>query len=331
MAKRKSTRKKKASKKTRKRNLFKNSIFKAFFGIAILALLVIGSAILLRQFSPPEPPPRPVSKPAPTTAPKPPAPPKKSAIEKPPFEIYPQKEIPAEKPPLRPKAPKPDELPKVAIIIDDIGYDSKIAKQFLELDEVLTISILPNSPAQKKIVALAETKGLEIMLHLPMEPVEYPNVNPGPGTLLTSMSPDQLISQLEKNLEAIPEIKGVNNHMGSKMTAQSNQMYQIFSVLKKRGLYFIDSRTTAETQGRPSARLFQVPFAERDVFLDHSQKPEFIKKQIRELVRIARRNGQAIGIAHPHPVTLKILKDALPDLKKQVQLVPASKVVHIVG
>lgn len=326
MAKRKSTRKKKATKKTRKRNLFKNPVFKALLGIAILALLVIGSAILLRQFSPPEPPPQSATVPTPTQVPKPPALP-----EKPPFEIYPPKEIPAEKPPIPPRAPKPEELPKVAIIIDDIGYDSKIAKQFLELDGVLTFSILPHSPAQKKIVALAEANGFEIMLHLPMEPFEYPNVNPGPGTLLTTMTPDQLISQLEKNLEAIPAIKGVNNHMGSKMTAQSNQMYQIFSVLKKRGLYFIDSRTTAKTQGRPSARLFQVPFAERDVFLDHSQKPEFIEKQIRELIRIARQNGQAVGIAHPHPLTLKILKDALPDLRKQVQLVPASKVVHIVG
>ena len=324
MAKRKPTRKKKARKKSPKKNLFKSSLFKAVTGIAILALLVIGAGLLLRYVSPPEPPPQTPPKPTPI------APVPKSIVEKPPFEIYPKREIPPEKPPIKPPVPKHRELPKVAIIIDDIGYDSKIAKQFLALDAVLTISILPHSPSIKKITQLAKANGFELMLHLPMEPAEYPNVNPGPGTLLTSMSPDQLISQLEKNLAAIPAIKGVNNHMGSKMTAQSNQMYQIFSVLKKKGLYFVDSRTTAKTQGRPSARLFKVPFAERDVFIDHFQKPEFIKKQIKELVRIARRNGQAVGIAHPHPVTLKILKQVLPELKKEVELVPASKVVHIV-
>jgi polysaccharide deacetylase 2 family uncharacterized protein YibQ len=322
MAKRKSTRKKKVRKKSHKKNLFKSSFLKAVTGIAILVLLVVGAGLLLRHLSPPQAPPEPPPRP---TAPSP-----KPLVEKPPFEIYPKKEIPPKKPPLKPKVPKPAELPKVAIIIDDIGYDSKIAKQFLELDAVLTFSILPHSPFQKKIIKLAEANGFEIMLHLPMEPAEYPHVNPGPGTLLTTMSPDQLISQLEKNLAAIPDIKGVNNHMGSKMTAQSNQMNQIFSVLKTKGLYFIDSRTTAETLGRSSARLFQVPFAERDVFLDHFQKPEFIKKQIKELVRIARRNGQAVGIAHPHPLTVKILKKALPELKKEVQLVAASKIVHVV-
>jgi polysaccharide deacetylase 2 family uncharacterized protein YibQ len=324
MAKRKSTRKKKVRKKSHKKNLFKSSFLKAVTGIAILVLLVVGAGLLLRHLSAPQAPPEPPPPPRPT------APAPKPLVEKPPFEIYPKKEIPPEKPPLKPKVPKPAELPKVAIIIDDIGYDSKIAKQFLELDAVLTFSILPHSPFQKKIIKLAEANGFEIMLHLPMEPAEYPHVNPGPGTLLTTMSPDQLISQLEKNLAAIPDIKGVNNHMGSKMTAQSNQMNQIFSVLKTKGLYFIDSRTTAETLGRSSARLFQVPFAERDVFLDHFQKPEFIKKQIKELVRIARRNGQAVGIAHPHPLTVKILKKALPELKKEVQLVAASKIVHVV-
>jgi len=258
MAKRKSTRKKKTRKKNRKKYFLKNPLLKAVTGIAILALLVVGAGLLLRYLSPPETSPEPPPPPrTPASAPKP-------VVEKPPFEIYPKKEIPPEKPLIKPKVPKPKELPKVAIIIDDMGYDSKIAKQFVELDAVLTFSILPHSPSLKKIIKLAEAKSFEIMLHLPMEPAEYPNVNPGPGTLLTSMSPDQLISQLEKNLAAIPAIRGVNNHMGSKMTAQSNQMNQIFSVLKKRGLYFIDSRTTAETLGRPSARLFQVPFAERD-------------------------------------------------------------------
>lgn len=169
------------------------------------------------------------------------------------------------------------------------------------------------------------------MLHLPMEPVEYPDVNPGPGTLLTSMTPDQLTRQLEKDLDAVPFIKGVNNHMGSKMTAESSQMYQIFSILKKRGLYFVDSRTTAETICKPSARLFQIPFAQRDVFLDHLVKVEFIRKQLKELVQIAQRNGYAVGIGHPHSLTYQVLREMLPDLQKKIRLVPASEIVHPVG
>jgi polysaccharide deacetylase 2 family uncharacterized protein YibQ len=161
-----------------------------------------------------------------------------------------------------------------------------------------------------------------------MEPIEYPHVDPGPGTLLTSMTPDQLIGQLKENLDAVPHVKGVNNHMGSKMTAASNQMYQIFSILKKRNLYFIDSRTSAQTLCKPSARLLQIPFAQRDVFLDHSQEPQFIRKQVKELIRIARRNGYAVGIGHPHSATYEVLHEMLPELTKAVQLVPASKIVH---
>jgi polysaccharide deacetylase 2 family uncharacterized protein YibQ len=200
-----------------------------------------------------------------------------------------------------------------------------------QLNGGITFSILPHSPHQKSIARLARENGMGTMLHLPMEPIEYPAVNPGPGTLLTSMTPDQLIRKLEKNLAAVPHITGVNNHMGSRMTAASAQMYQIFSILKKRNLFFIDSRTTSKTLCKPSARLFQIPFAQRDVFLDHLQDPDFIRQQIKELVRIAQQNGQAVGIGHPHSLTYEILREMMPELQKKVKLVPASEIVHPVG
>jgi hypothetical protein len=145
------------------------------------------------------------------------------------------------------------------------------------------------------------------------------------------MSPDRLINQLNKNLDSIPWIKGVNNHMGSKMTTVSTQLYQIFSVLKKRKLFFIDSRTTTDTLCKPSAHLLQVPFAQKDVFLDHIQKPDFIRKQINRLIQIANSHGEAIGIAHPHAMTYDILREVLPELKKKAILVNASEVVHVAG
>ncbi|MBT8332264.1 MAG: divergent polysaccharide deacetylase family protein [Deltaproteobacteria bacterium] len=332
MAKRKPTRKKRRSKKPRQKSSAKSPLFRALAGLAILALGVVAIGILLYYLAPPE-----------TTAPRstaPKVPPARAPVvkQKPTYEIYPSKIPPPARSAAKKKIPQPvpkprtgKSLPSVALIIDDLGYDKQIAKKFAQLNVPLTFSILPHSPFQQKIVRLAESKGLEIMLHLPMEPNEYPTVDPGPGTLLASMSADELITQLDKNLKTLPNVKGVNNHMGSRLTAESTQLYQIFSVLKKRGLYFIDSRTTAESLCEPSARLFQIPFAQRDVFLDHYPNPDFIRKQIKELIRVARHNGQAVGILHPHATTLKILQEMLPDLQKQVYLVPASKIVRPVG
>ena len=321
MTKRKPTRKKKIRRKSRKRKLFQSSIVNAIAGIALLAVLVALAGVAAHFLITPQKPSPPKTIPS-----------VKQPIAKiPTFEIYPKKELPPLKKSSKPPLSKPGQLPKVAIIIDDLGYDRKIAEKFSQLDIVITFSILPHSPHQSKIARLAQSKGIDTMLHLPMEPIEYPDVNPGPGTLLTSMTADELIDQLEKNLDAVPNIKGVNNHMGSRMTAESSQMYQIFTILKKKGLFFIDSRTTNASLCKPSARLFQIPFAQRDVFLDHLQEPDFIRKQIKELIKIARRHGHAVGIGHAHAVTYKILRDMLPDLKNEVQLVPASEIVSPVG
>ena len=221
-----------------------------------------------------------------------------------------------------------EKLPLVAIIIDDIGYDIGIAEKFLGLDATITLSILPYSTFNQRIGKMAREKGFEIMLHLPMEPDEYPAIKPGPGGILSSMSPDQLIAQLNNDINEIPYIKGVNNHMGSRITADSAQMNQVFSVLKKRNLFFIDSRTNRNTLCRSSAALFKVPFTERDVFLDHFHEPAFIKKQIQLLINIAQKKGTAVGIAHPDQQTYDVLKKALPELKKKVRLVSASEIIH---
>jgi len=169
------------------------------------------------------------------------------------------------------------------------------------------------------------------MLHLPLEPSEYPRVNPGPGVLLSSMSPDALIEQLTKDLDFIPHIRGVNNHMGSEITTISTKMYQIFSILKKRDLFFVDSKTSSDSLCKPSARLLKLPFGERDVFLDHAVDSDSIRKQIRTLLRIAQRQGEAIGIGHPHKTTYQVLREKLPEIKAEVQLVKASSIVEIMG
>jgi len=321
MVKRKTKRKrakKKARKKSPKKTSLTASLIKVFFGFTILLLLVFLAGLLTHHLMLRKEPVKPIP-----PSQKPPI------TQIPTFEIYPKQEIPPEKPPLQPEIILRDELPKVAIIIDDLGYDRFIAKKFLALDGVFTFSVLPHGPFTKRIAKAAEAKGYDIMLHLPMEPIEYPSVNPGPGALLTSMSPDELIEQLRKDLDDVPSIKGVNNHMGSRMTTVSTQMYQIFSILKQRNLFFIDSRSTAKTVCEPSARLLQIPFAQRDVFIDHIPDTEFIRKQLRQLVKIAKRKGVAVGIAHPHKITYKILSQELPELKKKVRLVPASSIVKV--
>ncbi len=244
------------------------------------------------------------------------------------YEIYPKGEIPAQRLARGKGSFSQGALPRVAIIIDDVGYDKKIAENFLALDAVLTFSILPFSPFKDIIANAAHKKKVEIMLHLPMEPIEYPSVKPGPGGLLASMPPDQLLDQLNRNINNIPYVKGVNNHMGSRLTTASSQMNQVFSVIKKKGLFFIDSRTTADTLCYQSARLLQVPFAERSVFLDHVQEQGFIRQQLKKLVQDAVNHGEAVGIAHPHMVTYRVLKEEMSELKEKVNLVPASKIVH---
>jgi len=164
-----------------------------------------------------------------------------------------------------------------------------------------------------------------------MEPNEYPRVNPGPGTLLVAMTPDELLTELKKDLDGVPYVRGANNRMGSKMTAREAQMNQIFTILKKRRLFFIDSRTTTETLARHSALLLKVPFAERDVFIDHRADAGFIRGQIKRLVKIAHKNGRAVGIGHPRGITYRILHDMLPGIKTEVELVPASRIVHATG
>jgi len=316
----KRSRKKRAPKKSKKSPF--RQILKIPIGLAILTILVLMAGVLTHQIIVKRRPVRLTGSDVENIHP---------SMPNLQFEIYPQNVPPPPKESKPRKTPPTDRVPRVALILDDIGYDRAIVKKFLELDLSLTLSMLPKSPFKKSIVAEARKHHTEIMLHQPMEPFEFPRIKPGPGSLLSSMTPDELVEQFVQNLDAMPFVSGVNNHMGSKMTANAAQMRQIFSILKKRKLFFIDSRTTEKTICRPSAALLQIPFGERDIFIDHVLDDAFIQKQLYELVRIAKTHGEAIGIAHPHRKTLKILQAVVPDLKKEVRFVPASEVARISG
>jgi polysaccharide deacetylase 2 family uncharacterized protein YibQ len=224
-----------------------------------------------------------------------------------------------------------DKTPQVAIIIDDIGFDKNISLALAGLDPHLTLSILPGAPHAKAIALLLHQRGTEILLHLPMEPMEYPRVDPGPGALLSTMTPDELLDQLRQDLDMVPHAAGVNNHMGSRMTSLSPQMNQIFTVLKQRNLFFVDSLTARGSLCRQSARLLRIPFAQRDVFLDNVQDADYIRKQLAQLLAVAERHGTAIGIGHPYRATFLTLKSEMERLKKKIRIVPASALVAIPG
>ncbi|NNG00589.1 MAG: divergent polysaccharide deacetylase family protein [Desulfobacteraceae bacterium] len=329
MAKRKTSKKRSVPRKKRsKRNTQKKQILRIILGLSLLIVLVLFAVVAANHFLMRNPatasvPPSVIDPVSPD-----------SHLSKPPFEVFPE-EPPVVQTPATPvpeistPAVKPPGVssPRVAIIIDDLGYDRGLGEKFIDLDGIFTFSVLPKAPFTKKLAEAAHKNGHEVMLHQPMEPNEYPEINPGPGTLYTAMSPDELLSLLNENLDDLPFVKGVNNHMGSKMTTETPQLRQIFSVIKKRELYFIDSRTSALTKAKDSARLLKIPFAERDVFIDHYDDTDFIHRQLLLLIKTAEQNGSAVGICHPHPATLKVLKEMLPEIRKKVRLVPASEVV----
>jgi polysaccharide deacetylase 2 family uncharacterized protein YibQ len=221
------------------------------------------------------------------------------------------------------------EIAKVAIVIDDFGYDGRLARRFLQIDAPLSFSVLPNGTFSKSIARRVRQAGRELMLHLPMEPKGYPEVNPGIGALLTEMTDMELVAVLRKNLDAFPDIKGVNNHMGSKFCENEEKLRLVMRELKNRGLFFVDSRTTTRTQAYRVAQEEEVPSAERNVFLDNIQSPQAVRRQLKRLIQLAKLKGEAIGIAHPHEVTLKVLKEDVPKLSSDgIELVPVSQLVH---
>ena len=219
--------------------------------------------------------------------------------------------------------------PKIALVIDDLGEERRIARELLEWDFPLTFSILPFTPYAKTIAREAHLKGKEVIVHVPMEPHGYPKVRPGEGALLEEMNEESLRQQLVKDIEAVPYIKGASNHMGSRLMEDPEKVKVILSELKQRRLFFLDSRTTPQTVGMNVAQNLGLKGVERSLFIDHSLDEEDIKQKIEKLISLSLSNGKAIGIGHPHPSTLKSLKEMIPKIKeKGIELVPLSMVME---
>jgi polysaccharide deacetylase 2 family uncharacterized protein YibQ len=225
--------------------------------------------------------------------------------------------------------PPSDTFGKLAIVIDDLGYDHRLADRFLEIEAPLSFSVLPHGTFSDRIARRVHEAGRELLLHLPMEPKGYPEVKPGVGALLMEMADVEFFKTLRNNLDSLPYINGVNNHMGSRLCEHEEKMILVMEELKNRSLFFLDSRTSSETKAYRVAQQLAVPSAKRDVFLDNTQSPKAIRNQMNRLIQLSRLKGEAIGIAHPHEATLAILKELIPHLSgKGVELVPVSQIVH---
>ncbi|MFQ5750552.1 MAG: divergent polysaccharide deacetylase family protein [bacterium] len=217
---------------------------------------------------------------------------------------------------------------KIAIVIDDFGYVfSSLVKQFLNLNHKITYAILPGLQFSKEIADTAFKKNREIMIHMPMEP-KNGKVKKDDYILLTSMSEQEIRERLRKAISAIPHAQGLNNHMGSLATENSQLLQVAMDEIKKAGLFFLDSRTDFKTLAYSWAQKMAVPCSINDTFLDRIQEEPFIRQRLYLLAEIASKNGQAIGIGHPNKWTLKVLQEELPKLeRKGFKFVNISKVV----
>jgi polysaccharide deacetylase 2 family uncharacterized protein YibQ len=218
--------------------------------------------------------------------------------------------------------------PRLAIILDDLGSDTAAANAIFSLPYPLTISVLPNHVHSAEIAEEAHRRGYEVMLHLPMEAMG--EETPEPEELRPGMSPEEVAEFVSRMVEAVPYVVGVNNHQGSQATANTALMEELMPVLRERGLFYIDSRTTAATVAYDTARKDNLQAAFRNVpFLDDVDEVGSVRKQLVIALKEAHRKGQAIAIGHPHAATLEALSEMLPQARAEgVRLVFASDLVN---
>ena len=199
----------------------------------------------------------------------------------------------------QPKASEPSpEKPAIPlyVVIDDVGNSLAQLEPFLEVDYPITFAVLPQRRYSREAAARIASVGQETILHLPMEALN--GNDPGAGAITTSLNSDEISARLTANLTSVPGVIGVNNHMGSKATADEKTMEAVFRYLQEKDLFFLDSRTTAETLGKKTADKFQLSFAERHVFLDNEPNRDYVRQAVEQGMDIARNRGHAVLIGH---------------------------------
>lgn len=213
--------------------------------------------------------------------------------------------------------------PSLVIILDDIGNNHALGQRAVELPGDITLAFLPHTPFAAPLAEQAAKRNKGIMLHAPM--ANETGAKLGPGGMTEDMNKEELQATLEDNLNAIPHVQGVNNHMGSLLTTKQDSMSWVMDVVEKRGLYFVDSLTNPNSVAAETATRAGIPSAERDVFLDNERDLNGLVKQFQQALNVARKNGHVILIGHPYPETLDFLEAVLPTLetKENIELMKA--------
>jgi uncharacterized protein len=217
--------------------------------------------------------------------------------------------------------------PRIAIVIDDLGLGRERTAQAIALAAPVTLAFMAYAEDLPRQTAAAGRAGHELLLHVPMEPVRN-RIDMGPNGLSTGLGQDEILRRLRWDLDRFRGYVGINNHMGSRFTADEAGMTIVLEELKARGLFFLDSRTAASSVGARVARRLGVAYAERDIFLDDEPSAVAISHRLAQLEAMARRNGTAIAIGHPHVATLTALAGWTDSLaEKDLALVPLSEIV----
>lgn len=276
--------------------------------LAIVAVVAFLEHLRRPATSPPAPPPA-VVKPMPAKPPAVPMPTPTPAVE----------------------APRP--LPKsggaVAVIVDDMGTRVQEARQLLAIGVPLTLAVIPGLPQARQVAEYAHSHGGEVIIHLPMEPKDYPQRPLEANGLLMAHADDEVIRRVKGYFQAIPHAVGANNHMGSRFTEDRARMALVLGVLRDRRVFFVDSLTSDHSVGYHLARELGVRTVRRNVFLDNVQDVPAVIRQLQEVADIARRQGSAVAICHPHPVTMSALARHLPVMQAAgTRFVPVSTLVH---
>lgn len=218
---------------------------------------------------------------------------------------------------------------RAAIVIDDLGDNEHAVRRLLDLPADLTFSILPRLDKSPEIAALLHDHQREILLHLPMEPQGYPWTSPGKGAILTTMSAEAIQQIIEEDLQRVPYIAGVNNHMGSQLTSDTAKIGIVLTALRQHNLFFLDSRTADTSVAYRVAKQLGMLSAERKVFLDVEPGIDFARRQLQKLATLAEQGQPAIAIGHPKDATIRALQEMLPEFKRRnIEIVRVSQFVH---
>ena len=220
---------------------------------------------------------------------------------------------------------------RLAVVLDDAGASIEVVREVERLPVEVAVAVLPNAARSAEVARGLGAQGRELLLHMPMEPVGDRGPGPGEGAVEVGLSAAEIRSRVERALAVVAGARGVNNHMGSRATADAAAMRAVMDVLRPRGLYFLDSRTTADTVAERTARECGVPALRRDVFLDVVSEPEAIRRALDQAVARARAEGTAVAIGHVHPITIEVLERELPRIGGEVRLVRPSQLLKPAG